>query len=145
ASHDINEDHYLVSRFGRNQETLLTSLPPGVVPDRFDEHSYAMVVADGMGQAGEVASRLAIPPLLELAMRFGQWRLRAEDAIAQDIMERIESFYRQIDSAFVHANRGTPTMPLQTTLTAAVNGGRSLFFAHVGHSRAYLLRQGQLI
>src|SRR5262249_42884887 len=95
-SHAINEDHYLVSRFGRNQETLLTSLPAGVVPQYFDEYSYAMVVADGMGRAGEVASRLAIAALLELALRFGQWRVRAEDAAAHDIMERIESFYRQI-------------------------------------------------
>src|SRR5271156_2518114 len=58
----VNEDHYLVLRLGRYQETLLTSLPEDAIAQRFDEHGYAMVVADGMGGtgAGEAASHLAI-------------------------------------------------------------------------------------
>src|SRR4051812_33035534 len=48
----VNEDHYLVLRLGRYQETLLTSLPNDAVAARFDEYGYAMVVADGMGDVG---------------------------------------------------------------------------------------------
>src|SRR5439155_27384347 len=57
-----NEDHYLVARFGRSAQTLLTNLPKGSVPARCDETAYALVVADGMGgmAAGEVASSLAL-------------------------------------------------------------------------------------
>ena len=33
----------------------------------------------------------------------------------------------------------------QTTLTATYGAGRDLFFVHVGHSRAYLFRRGQLM
>src|SRR5437764_1246365 len=61
-SREINEDHYLVFRLGRHQETLLTSLRDQMVAERFDEYGYAMVVADGMGESGggEAASRLAL-------------------------------------------------------------------------------------
>ena len=43
-----NEDHYLVLRLGRHQETLATSLPDGEVPARFDETAYGILIADGM-------------------------------------------------------------------------------------------------
>jgi PPM family protein phosphatase len=144
SSHAVNDDHYLVSRLGRTYETLFTSLSEDAATARFDECAYAMVVADGMGEAGEAASRLAISALVELALRFGEWRVRVADEIAPDIIERIHGFYRQIDAALVHANRSHGGAPLHTTLTAAVSGGRGLFFAHVGHSRAYLLRDGEL-
>src|SRR4030095_9483531 len=71
----INEDHFMIIRLGRDQETLLTNLPAGDVPDHFQESGYAMIVADGMGGAarGEVASRLAISTLAHLGLQFGKW------------------------------------------------------------------------
>jgi protein phosphatase len=143
ATRQANEDHYAVVRLGRSQEVLLTSLPRAA--ERFDEHAYGMVVADGMGAAGELASRVAITALMELLVRYGQWRLRVDDAIAQEISALAHSFYRQIDSALVYANRSRGALPLQTTMTASVSAGRDLFFAHVGHSRSYLFREGALM
>src|SRR5262245_45830991 len=43
------DDHYLVVRLGRTQETVLTSLMEGDVPGRFLEYGYAMLLADGIG------------------------------------------------------------------------------------------------
>jgi serine/threonine protein phosphatase PrpC len=146
-SRPINEDHYLVLQLGRHQQTLLTSLPDGVMAPRFDEYGYALVVADGMGDtgAGEAASHLAISTLVYLVRRYGKWHLRVDDAIAPEIIARVEWFYRHIDSAVTH-RRQTGTVPTQeTTLTAAFGAGRDLFFAHVGHSRAYLLRDRHLM
>ncbi len=140
-----NSDHYLVVRLGRSQETLLTSLPIESVGRRFDEYAYAMVVADGLGGAGELASRLTVAALLQLALRLGRWQVRVDEFVAPDIVERLNDFYRQIDSALVKVNRDRPFDPLHTTLTAVVTGGRDLFFAHVGHSRAYLFRDGELM
>src|SRR5207247_10424584 len=69
----INEDHYLVLRLGRHQETLLTSLSDGVMAPRFDEYGYALVVAAGMGSTGgEAARHLAIAPLAPLVVSFGE-------------------------------------------------------------------------
>ena len=94
----INEDHFLITRLGRDQETLLTNLPAGDVPQHFQEWGYAMVVADGMGGAarGEEASRLAISTLAHLGLHFGKWNLRVDDAIAREIMARAERFYPAI-------------------------------------------------
>jgi len=51
-----NDDHYLVVRLGRSEETLQTSLTRRDVPYRFDEYAYAAVVADGIGGEGAGAA-----------------------------------------------------------------------------------------
>jgi PPM family protein phosphatase len=147
ASRLINEDHYLVIRLGRFQQTLLTSLRDDAVTSRFDEEGYAMIVADGVGRpgAGESASHLALVTLVYLVRHHGEWSLRIDDQTAQELMRRVERFYRHVDSTIVQGRRtGTVRMD-QTTLTATFGAGRDLFFAHVGHSRAYLFRAGQLL
>jgi protein phosphatase len=45
----------------------------------------------------------------------------------------------------MHQRREGVVATDQTTLTATFSAGRDLFFAHVGHSRAYLLRDGRLL
>jgi protein phosphatase len=143
----VNEDHYIVIRIGRDQETLLTSLPDEALGKRFEEYGYAMVVADGLGPAGsgETASRLALTTLVYLVRHFSKWNLRVDHKIAEEIMNRAEMFYRHVDSAVVHNALTGPIPGLQTTMTATFGAGRDLFFAHVGHSRAYLFRDGQLM
>ena len=143
----VNEDHYLILQLGRHQKTLMTSLPDAAISPRFDEYGYAMVVADGMGGtgAGEAASHLAIATLVLLVRQFGKWKLRVDDVEAQDIMARAERFYRHVDAAVIQQRRKGAVDTGQTTLTATFGAGHDLFFAHVGHSRAYLHRRGQLM
>jgi protein phosphatase len=140
----VNDDHYLIVRLGRHLETLLTNLPIGSVPKRFDEYGYGMVVADGMGAAGELASRLAVSTLAHLAIYYGKGHVRVDEPIADEMIDRAERFYRAIDSTLLHASRNGPP-GLQTTLTVTYSAGTDLFFAHVGHSRAYLFRDGHLM
>src|SRR5262245_267192 len=66
-----NEDHFLVARGERSLETVRTNLPSDLIPQRFAEVGYGMLVADGMGghQAGEIASRLAISTLVNLVLQ----------------------------------------------------------------------------
>ena len=139
-----NEDHYLVLRLGRHQDTILTSLPSYAIPERFDEFGYGMLVANGMGANGEAASRIAITTLVHLAVYFGRWHLRIDEPIAWEVMNRGERFYRVIDAALLQAGR-RGGLALESTLTAVFTVGHDLFFAHVGHSRAYLFRDGQLM
>src|SRR5580765_4606130 len=70
-----NEDHYLVVRIERSLKTIETNLKDGSLPERFDDVAYGMLVADGMGgyAAGEVASRLALVKLIELAVETPDW------------------------------------------------------------------------
>jgi protein phosphatase len=147
--HPVNEDHYLVITLGRSQETVLTSLPENLISRRFDERGFAMIVADGLGtfgsEAGEAASRIALVTLLHLILNYCKWSLRIDDAIAEEIMDRAERFARHVDSAVVYEGLARGLQQPQTTLTAVFGAGRDLFFAHVGHSRAYLLRDGSLL
>ena len=144
----INEDHYLITRLGRDQETLLSNLPVGDVLQHFQEWGYAMVVADGMGGAarGEEASRLAISTLAHLGLHFGKWNLRINEQIAREVRERAERFYQRVGEAVIEEGRADPSLTgMGTTLTGAYSAGNDLFVASVGDSRVYLFRRGRLL
>lgn len=142
-----NEDHYLVARGGRHIETLLTNIPDGEIPDRFDETGYILVVADGMGGAvgGAMASRMAIVTLINILLHVPDWILRLDEEHAQKLMERAGNYYRQVNQALVDRARLDPKLRgMGTTMTASCSLGDDLFIAHIGDSRAYLFRDGRL-
>jgi PPM family protein phosphatase len=103
--------------------------------DSYFAQAPFFAVADGMGgaQAGEVASRIAAgafeQSLDQDAAPEGQLKEIAEEA-NREIHE-----LAQKDSA--HAGMGT-------TLTAAMVQGDEVALGHVGDSRAYVLRDGEL-
>ena len=141
----VNDDHFLTVEFGRYQRTLATNLPDGQVPDRFEEAGYGMIVADGLGQAGATASRLAVTTLAHLVLRFGKWQLRIDPETADDVIHRARRFYQQVDQTVTESGGERSDLSgMGATLTAAYSAGDMLFLAHVGHSRAYLFRGGVL-
>jgi serine/threonine protein phosphatase PrpC len=143
-----NEDHFLVGRTGRYLEVLTTNLPEGEVAARSEETGYGLVVADGMGgvEGGEVASRLAIRTLVNLVLHVPDWILRLDDDERVDeTMQRASRRYRQIDAALSRYAAADPKLSrMGTTMTLAYSLGADLFIVHVGDSRAYLCRAGQL-
>ena len=142
-----NQDHYLVARVGRSLDTLITSLPDGEVPDRFDETGYVMMVADGMGgaAAGEVASRMAISTLVNIFLDIPDWIMKLDDESAEELMRRAIGYYRKIDQALAQRVEAEPELSgMGTTMTVAYSVGRELFVTHAGDSRAYLFRSGRL-
>lgn len=142
-----NEDHYLVGRLGRSIEPLMTNMPTGQLPERLAEYGYGMLIADGMGgaAAGEVASRMAINLLVKLIIDTAKWGRRIDEQEAEALMERIEGYYTAIHSELVRQGEINPAITgMGTTLTVAYSFCSDLFVAHVGDSRAYLFREGQL-
>lgn len=142
-----NTDHYLAIRLGRLQETLITSLSDADLPPRFEEYGYAMLVADGIGSggAGARASRVALSALAHLAIRYGRWNVRVAPDKAIDIVEQGDFFYRRVNDAVTEAGRADSRLAdMATSLTAVYIAGDDLFYAHVGHSRAFLFRGGVL-
>jgi serine/threonine protein phosphatase PrpC len=141
-----NEDHFLVSRVERSLETVVTNLPQGLVPERFAEVGYGMLVADGMGghQAGEIASRLAITTFVNLVLHTPEWFMRVGEPEAEQIMERMAARYRIVDATVREKAQTDPALRgMGTTMTLACSLGPILVLAHVGDSRVYLFRAGQ--
>ncbi len=93
------------------------------------------VIADGMGgaQAGEVASQIAVEAFQEEFPQQGTPEERLAD-VAQVANRRIYDISRT-----EHERAG-----MGTTLTAVYVDDSSLAVAHVGDSRAYLFRDGEL-
>lgn len=144
---DFNEDHFLIMRLGREQETLASSLSTADLPPRFEEYGYAMLVADGLGEggAGAAASRVALSTIAHMALHYGRWNLRVDPAVAEEIFERAEWYYAQADAAVrSHGASSAVLKGMSTSMTTAYSAGDDLFIAHVGHGRAYLYRDGEL-
>ena len=104
--------------------------------DSYYAKAPLFAVADGMGgaQAGEVASRIAAG-----AFERGP---RNVDATAEGQLEEIaQKANREIHRL---AQEDSSRAGMGTTLTAAMLRDDEVAFGHVGDSRAYLLRDGQL-
>ena len=142
-----NEDHFLICRFGRFLETVQTNLPD-MAGTRFDEQGHGFVVADGMGgsAAGELASSQAIQLLVNLVLYTPDWILRLDDeSLADEVLRRASERYRQVNRALSQQAAVAPQLRgFGTTMTLAASVGADLFLAHLGDSRAYLLRRNTL-
>ncbi|HEY7327329.1 MAG TPA: protein phosphatase 2C domain-containing protein [Gemmataceae bacterium] len=142
-----NEDHFLVARFDRNMQTVLTNLPPGHIPISCGETAYGLLVADGMGghAAGEIASRNAVSLMVDLVLRTPDWILRLDERWLQKVRQRMEWRFQQVQEALTGQARENPALSgMGTTLTVACSAGAELILVHVGDSRAYLFRQNRL-
>jgi PPM family protein phosphatase len=142
-----NQDHFLVARFDRQMSTLLTNLPAGLIPDRYADAAYGYLVADGMGgqAGGEVASQTAISALVDLVVKTPDWIMRIDEDSSRELLTRLDQRIQQVEQALVDMARTDATLSgMGTTMTLTVSLGADLFIAHVGDSRAYLLRQGRL-
>ena len=106
-------------------------------PNLRKEMGCLAIVADGMGghASGEVASALAIDTIAEKYFSSGKNPLKSLEAASKLANENIWNL-----SAENQKLRG-----MGTTCTAAVLVGQKLYIMHIGDSRAYLYKKGELI
>ena len=103
----------------RNEDSFLTAPP-------------LFAVADGMGghRGGNVASSIAVGVLADIAQH-GRW-------------PEMPDQFRAANRAILDRSRADRNLAgMGTTLTAGFMEGALIHFAHVGDTRAYLLRDGQ--
>lgn len=96
-----------------------------------------LVVADGMGghQGGGVASRLAVDTIIE----------HYKTATGQSPLETLrEGFARASQRIYQGAQKQPALASMGTTCTALAIINNQAHLMHVGDTRAYLIRQGQL-
>ena len=108
------------------------------------EEANIFLVADGMGgaNAGEVASRMAV----DLVARSIIDQTKNKRALGRSRF--IKAFRRAVQEAnrimFEEAQSNSQSRGMGTTLTAAAVCGTAVYFAQLGDSRAYLLRNGAI-
>ena len=139
-----NEDHFIAGRFDRTMRTLVSNLPEGHVPPEVTETCFAYLVADGVGGAvaGELASRTVVQALLDLVLDAPAWIMRFDGDRADRVLQRTAERFQKARELLVAKAAQDPTLKgMATTLTFACSAGHDLLTAHVGDSRAYVLRR----
>lgn len=113
----------------------------GLVRGNNEDSVYAgarlLALADGMGghAAGEVASQLVVAALAPLD----------DDEPGGDLLSKLGAAVREGNSAIATHIEAEPELEgMGTTLTAILFAGDRLGLAHIGDSRGYLMRDGEL-
>jgi PPM family protein phosphatase len=113
----------------------------GLVRANNEDSVYAgarlLALADGMGghAAGEVASQLVIAALAHLD----------DDEPGGDLLGKLEAAVRAGNAAIADHVQMEPDLEgMGTTLTAILFAGNQIGLVHIGDSRGYLLRDGEL-
>jgi serine/threonine protein phosphatase PrpC len=146
---DRNEDAFFVGSLRRDmlvEHTNLFADPPswfnGV------SEGWLLIVADGMGGqgSGDLASRTALTAVLDYLCNGMPWvapRTRQESlpGVREELAEAVSVGESNVREA---ATRPNASAKMGTTLTMAYVLWPHLYLAHVGDSRCYLLRGGQL-
>ena len=145
---ESNQDSYLVMKFGRSLENLMTNLDDDLIEQSSFMTGYGMLVADGMGgmAGGDVASRLALSTMIELILDTSDWTMALRrQADVMTVLERMTERFLQIDNILrKEADNNQTLQGMGTTLTVAGALGSDLIIGHVGDSRAYLLHKDKL-
>ena len=110
--------------------------PPGI--------DALLAVADGMGghQAGDLASKIAIQGLVDDLLIGDEGDSAVPAAGRHD--SRLQRVVHQVNAEVHRGASRLETRGMGSTLTAALLADSKAFIAHVGDSRAYLLRKGRL-
>jgi PPM family protein phosphatase len=113
----------------------------GLLREINEDSGYAgprlLVIADGVGghAAGEVASSVAVGVLASLD----------EDSPGGDLLDRLSTAVHTANTHLRDMVGGDPDLAgMGTTVTAMLRAGSRFGLVHVGDSRGYLLRDGQL-
>lgn len=127
--YDYSARTHVGQQRGRNEDSLVAQ----IVNARF-----IGAVADGMGghQAGEKASRLAVEAIKEVASELAETQ-----AVSEVLVSAVQSANQRI---FEASTQDQQLAGMGTTLTGAVVEPGRAWLAHVGDSRAYLIRNGQI-
>lgn len=151
-----NQDQFLIATLQRTlvlRETSVTNLAGSWLPDSTE--GTIMLVADGMGgtDGGEIASSVAVQSVVEYvcavmpwaqASMRGQRRPEARSTLP-GVKTGLHKAFVEGDAEVKRAAAATGGKNMGTTVTLAYLLWPELYVAHVGDSRCYLLRDGQLI
>jgi PPM family protein phosphatase len=141
-----NEDQFLIAELSKAMRVWQTSLPEPTVQVG-EERAHLFLVADGMGghRAGERASAMAVVAIEQFTLNTFKWFFDSDVAGAQKALTQFQSAISQADAKILEEAAEHPELSgMGTTVTMAFHLGTQLCVVHVGDSRAYLHRDGEL-
>ncbi|MEM6291466.1 MAG: protein phosphatase 2C domain-containing protein [Myxococcota bacterium] len=143
-----NQDHFLIASLERSLLVEGSSLPAEAGTRLTDTpQGRLLIVADGIGGhgGGEVASAVAVDAMAHYAFETMPWVLNRSDCSMDELGEGLRDAMNKAQERIRRvARRKNLNKDLGTTLTMAYIAWPELFLVHVGDSRAYLFRDGEL-
>ncbi|HVO95791.1 MAG TPA: Stp1/IreP family PP2C-type Ser/Thr phosphatase [Terriglobales bacterium] len=137
-----NEDNFLVA----DLTAQVTTPEPAAFKHSVGVNGSMFLVADGMGgaNAGEIASQMAVDLVVQEVLH--ELVKRRRPPTQHDFLSILKRAIENANLAILHESRKrSDRKGMGTTLTAAAIHGGMIFFAQLGDSRAYLVRNGSIV
>src|SRR5918999_3491161 len=141
-----NEDQFLIAELTKVMRVWQTSLQDPKLQVG-EERAHLFLVADGMGghRAGERASALAVAAIEQFTLDSFRWFFGSDRPEEERVLAQFQSAIRHADARILEEAAEHPELSgMGTTVTMAFHLGAQLCVIHVGDSRAYLFRDGEL-
>jgi protein phosphatase len=142
----VNEDQFLIADLNKSLRVHQTSLG-------FDEQTRLfggsqgklLLVAEGFGghAGGEGASAVTVDSIVHYILNNMRWCFRVDEAAEEELLTDLVSALKYCQAS-MRAEVGTSPRDLGATITLAYVIWPQLYVVHVGDSRCYLYRDGQL-
>ncbi len=139
-----NEDNFLILDLSSGKSwTASEEEPQDLLTYSQGYYGTLLAVSDGMGGAlaGEVASRLAVETVRDRMLQLQAHEVYGKMPFHERLRLAVEeaNLIIHADGQTNQAHRG-----LGATFTSVATNGNQIYFAQVGDSRAYLIRQGAI-
>lgn len=141
-----NQDHFAVVRRARIQQVVISDVDLDATCATEDAN-YLLIVADGMGGEafGEVASRTVIQTAWELMHKATSWAMKLTNLSTDEQQKRASEYVTLLEQRLRERVEQNPSMQgMGTTMTVVNIMGLDAVVSHIGDTRAYRFREGQL-
>lgn len=145
---EMNQDQFLIADLSKSMLVQSTSLN---LEPRTRLYGYpqsrVMLVADGMGghQGGNRASALAVDYVVNKLLNDVHWFHRIDRDDESDFVEAMKSLVRSAHETIDRESKRSASLKgMGTTLTMAYVAWPKMFVLHVGDTRCYLIRDGEM-
>mgnify|MGYP002623470071 CR=1 FL=1 len=145
---ETNEDQFLIADLNKSLRVHQTSLALDHQTRLFgNSQGNLLLVADGMGghDAGERASTLAVDGVVAYTLNTLRWFFRLDGQSDDDFEEDLRAAMEHCQQLLNQESKALPQRRgMGTTLTLAYVIWPRMYVVHVGDSRCYVFRGGQL-